>query len=328
MTAAALREQKLWDDQPTGEMLAESRIDRPAHTLRHVKLLGKNSRNGRTYSEQALTDATRLYQNAQVYLDHPTKRELQERGGVRSVQDLAGRIVNPKRIGDAVYGDIEVLDREPTKSLVFALAEQMPRVAGMSHRATAKIRPGTGTSGDVVESLTHVHAVELVTDPATTAGLFESITSQEDDVDLKTLTPAQLKAARPDLVEQLIGESTEDKAATKLREENERLKASLATRERADLITAKLAEAKLPAELVTEAFKKQLAEAKDAAAVELLITDRKELAKGWKPAPKPRSVERQTQESTDRSKSKGEPIEEAKMPEYAKALGLRMTITH
>ena len=163
----------IWEHFEQGAALAEAQVDRGSNLIRNVSLCGTRSKNNRTYTPKALQDAVRLYQGAAFYLDHPTKRELSEREGVRSVLDLAGEIVNPRLSGDRVRGDLHLLDREPVKSLVFALAEQMPHMAGMSHRARGVVRPSP--SGDVVESLEAVSAVELVTDPATTAGLFESV---------------------------------------------------------------------------------------------------------------------------------------------------------
>lgn len=317
-----------------GQALKEARVDRGQRLIKDVTLCGKVSKNGRTYSEQALNDAVRLYQNAPFYIDHPTDAQLRERKGVRSVYDLAGEIVNPRRAGDFVRGDLHVLDREPTIGMAFALAEQMPHMAGMSHRARGRLRPGAAGQGDVVEALEEVFAVELVTDPATTAGLFESI-HNEDAMDFSKLTVAELQKQRPDLIKALTeaaenaDELAAEKAKTKkLEEENAALKAGEAKRARAELVTTKLAEAKLPAQLVTDAFKTQLAEAKDEAAVDALLAERKTIAKGFKPSSgAPRSTERDLDETKGKGGKGSEqtsPLDESKVGEYARKLGLQL----
>jgi len=318
---APVREEKLWEEFGQGDLLESAQVDRAGNMLRNVKLLGKHSKNGREYSEQALNDAARLYHNAPFYLDHPTKKELQEREGVRSVNDLAGRVVTARRVGDAVFGDIQVLEREPVKSLVFALAEQMPKMAGNSHRVQAKVR--AGERGDVVESVSRVFGVELVTDPATTAGLFESV--QEDEaMDLSKLTLEEIKKHRPELVQTILAEAkgTDELATTKA--ENATLKAAAVARDRAALVLTKLAEAKLPEKLVTDAFKAQLAESKDAGAIDALIADRKALAKDLKPANPSKSTERKVKESGE-GETTSLAIEEAKLGDHARSLGVRLS---
>lgn len=156
-----------------GLVLEQARADRAARRISDVALLGRVSKNNRVCSKQALRDAVELYPGAQVYLDHPTESEMRDRDGVRSVRDLAGRVANPRLAGDMVRGDLEVLESD-TGSLVLSLAEQMPEVVGMSHRASGTVRVNDeGTQ--IVEGLDRVFGVELVTEPASTGGLTEAL---------------------------------------------------------------------------------------------------------------------------------------------------------
>ena len=284
-----------------GEALAEATVDRKSNVIQNVTLLGKHSRNGRTYSDKALEDAVRLYENAPFFLDHPTDREMRDRKGTRSVLDLAGRIRNPRRVGDMIRGTIEVLDVQPAKNLIFALAEQMPGAAGNSHRVLGRVTREGDT--EVVEGLDKVFAVELVTDPATTSGLFESIQTkppeslQEGTMDYKDITLATLRENRADLVKSIKKEIAESEEQKKLVAENKELKDKVqlaekadAERARATLVATKLKKAELPDSVITDVFKEQLAEAKDEAAIDALIEDRKGLAKNQK-TKGPRSVE-------------------------------------
>lgn len=329
-TSPAPRDERLWEDF---EGLGEARVDRAEHVIHNVTLCGKVSKNGRTYSDQALNDAVRLYEHAPFYFDHPTEAQLRERKGARSVLDLAGEILNPRRVGDMVKGDLHILEREPTSSLAFALAEQMPHRAGMSHRGRGTVRPGLGGQADVVESLAAVFAVELVTDPATTVGLFESVNQGDDDMDFAKLTAADIKKHRPELIEELLKATPTAAEAAALARENRALTEQLADRDakdakqtRAALITQKLAEAKLPAVLVTEQFKQQLTEAASPAAVSALIAERKAIAGKVKfGGSAPRSVERDLDERRPVADADGtRPIDEEKVDEYARTLGLRL----
>lgn len=308
---------ELVEEWAPGEALKEAKVERETSRVLNVKLLGAVSRNGRVYSDRALEDAKRLYEGVQFFLDHPTDDELRRTKGVRSVRDLAGRVRNVRRAGQEVRGDLHLIPGGPHTDLVLNIAESMPELAGNSHRATGRVRTENGKQ--VVEGLAAVAAVEFVTAPATSKGLFESHQdppdpSKEDDV--KDLTLAQLKEQRPDLVKAITDAVAESQELTQLKEqvkglkkENDDLKAQGAERDRKALIETKLAEAKLPERLVTDVFRELLGEAKDEKAIDALIEDRKALVEAAKPSG-PRSTER----DPDKGKKKdGEytPIKEA-----------------
>jgi hypothetical protein len=170
--------------------------------------------------------------------------------------------------------------------------------------------------------------VELVAETATVQNLYES-SDPEDDMKLSELTLDHLRAERADLIEALVAEAktgetvTDLKAeATRLRHENDRLTAEIATRDRATLIARKLEEANLPATVCTDVFRQQLVEAKDEAAVDRLLEDRKALVAGIQGAPKSR--ERTFRTTPDGPKQ----IEESQYEAVAKRLGLPLqTIT-
>ncbi len=62
------------------------RVDRPAGVIRGVKMLGLESRNGRTYLPEALAQAARLYEDAKVNVNHPKGNP----AGPRDYQDRIG----------------------------------------------------------------------------------------------------------------------------------------------------------------------------------------------------------------------------------------------
>ena len=376
---------------PQGHPFKEAHVT--GDVIHNVALLGATSLNDRTYTTKAMQDAAELYSGAPVYVNHPTDSEMRERGGVRSVLDLAGRVLNARLVGTQVRGDIQVLEREPTQSLFLGIAQQMPEVAGMSHRARGTVEVDEH-GHETVTSLDRVFAVELVAEPATVAGLFESITDEatkrrHEPLDLRSLgeghisfgditkrvrtaltelekpgeawlhiealfddrvvyqidsgplfqrswvmdaegnvtlgdgrievqklttfepvtsepqeneqmkiedlTLDQLKDQRPDLLKS-ITEGTEAQRLAKdnkrLAEENDSLKAADAERDRQAMVDAKLAEAKLPKTVVTEHFTEQLKAAKDEAAVDALIEDRKKLVESVSTGNPPRQPER------------------------------------
>lgn len=148
---------------------ARSRIDRDAGVIRGVKILGKISKNGRAYSDNAMIAAIPLYEGAQVNLDHPEKgEEWKTRGLMESVGWLTG--VHHK--DDGLYGDFNYVKSHPAAEMILERTERNPRGFGMSH--VAKGRYGK-TRDRVIEVIESVQSVDLVGCPATTAGLFESV---------------------------------------------------------------------------------------------------------------------------------------------------------
>lgn len=330
-TATATQRKQLFEALFLLEKLQPQQIDREAGIIKDVKLLGRVSRNGRRYADRALNDAARLYEGARVYLDHPTTSELRERQGVRSTRDLAGQVRNPRRVGDDIRGDIHLLAVEPARSLMLSVAETMPGVAGMSHRVIGKVR-STATEL-IVESLDEVKGLEFVTEPATAAGLFESITDGAPA--MKDITIEQLKTERSDLVEAIRKQAIEEaqagdalKAAqaetAALKKQLDEATAQAAVRARKELVEQKLTAAKLPKAAVTDLFRTQLEEAKDAAAIDQLIADRKALVEGTKPAA--RSTERTFDETVKGGKTGDTtPIDEAAIGDIAARLGVQLT---
>lgn len=145
------------------------RVDRENGVIRGVKILGKHSKNGRTYSDQALNDAVRLYEGVKVNVDHPSKdRPNAERGFMEGF----GSLRNIRRKGDGVYGDLHFLKSHPSAEMICEAAERFPDQFGLSHNAEGQ----THYEGSqlIVESIESVQSVDIVGRPATNNGLFES----------------------------------------------------------------------------------------------------------------------------------------------------------
>jgi len=155
--------------------------------IRGVAVLAPHSRNGRRYSRRALEDVAERAEGARVFLDHD---EGSRRGGEpRTVRDLVGVIRSARVVRGAVRADLRLLDSEH-RPFLLDLAEDAPALVGLSIAARGKVRRGDDGE-DVVERVTDLASVDVVTAPATTTSLFE----QEGELsaeDLRKLAAREL----------------------------------------------------------------------------------------------------------------------------------------
>jgi hypothetical protein len=217
---------------------ASMRIDAQAGVIRGVKLLGLESRNGRTYLPETLAQAARLYEDAKVNVNHPKGNP----AGPRDYQDRIGTIRGvAMRTGEGLFGDFHFNPKHALAEQLAWDAEHAPENVGFSHNVEAR----TSRRGDrvVVEAILRVQSVDLVADPATTRGLFESAEtvggSEDGEGDspivaetktgtvptetAKALTLDDLKRDYPELVESISREQAAELG--RLRQEVERLAA-------------------------------------------------------------------------------------------------------
>lgn len=140
--------------------------------IRGAKLIGLVSRNKRRYEAKGLEKAISLYEGRKVFVNHPTP----ESGGERSFGDWVGVIENVQyRKGSGLFGDV-VLRQESAhyKPIVeVATSPKFRKSCGFSHVAEGESH--FDGDSEIIEGITAVHSVDLVADPATTAGIFESI---------------------------------------------------------------------------------------------------------------------------------------------------------
>lgn len=156
--------------------LSEARVDAESGMIEDVAVIGTVSQNGRRYQRSALQAATDKYSDTKVFLDHEEGDPMD-----RSVRDLVGRLKRPRFANGKIKADLQILSREPERSLVTSLAEEMPDAVGLSHSARGKVRQTD--EGQVVTEITRVTSVDLVAEPATTSSLFESV-QQDRRLDL------------------------------------------------------------------------------------------------------------------------------------------------
>ena len=266
-------------------------VDREQGLIRGVKILGLASANGREYDRAAVDEAKGLYEGIAVNVDHA------EGSGPRSYRDRIGRLSLVEARPDGLYGTLKVNKAHALADQLFEDAEHSPENVGLSHDATGRTKRRNGKT--VVEAITCVRSVDLVAEPATTAGLFEHVNPQEgdavQDTTLKEATAAQLKEQRPDLLDSLRAELAEADDAKAVKAENAELKAKLAEAEKRDndaqhreAVKAELAEAKL--DDVPETFLGVLLAEGDVEKRKALIDDRRKLIEAAGKAGKPKSA--------------------------------------
>jgi len=223
------------------------RVDRRHGVIHGVKILGLQSRNGRSYLPEALRAAVPLYEEAKVNVNHPKGDPL----APRDYQDRLGVIRHVVVKPDGLFADLHFNPKHALAEQLLWDAEHAPENVGFSHNVQAR----TTRHGDrvVVEAITKVQSVDLVADPATTRGLFEAqIGDQTGETGVAeaqpsswaALTVERLKQHRPDLVDALLREQADEIA--RLEAELDRLQTLEAVRHKQATIKKLLAEFHLP----------------------------------------------------------------------------------
>ena len=148
----------------------QRKIDKENGVVSGVKILGVKSRNNRIYPLETLRDAAPLYENAKVNVNHPDGSPNES----RKYQDRVGSIKNVTLQENGLYGDFHFNPKHPLAEQMLWDAEKAPENFGFSHNVEAVVRLENGAQ--VVDKIVRVRSVDLVADPATTSGLFESQT--------------------------------------------------------------------------------------------------------------------------------------------------------
>lgn len=188
------------------------RVDLAGNCLRGVKVLGRRSRNNREYLESAIAGAQKLYESAKVYTDHPASSS-----HTRSVRELIGWLEGVRLQGGELYADLHLVHPKADTFVpkLLDLAARKPSLVGLSHNATG--REQTGSGGTIIEAIDHVHSVDLVSDPATVNGIFESTTMTQKNQP-KTAHPTAKAASKKTLREVLLASVVKPKVRAWLKE--------------------------------------------------------------------------------------------------------------
>jgi len=183
--------------------LGGGKVDRANATISDVKILGRQSANGREYSDQAMQDAVKCYENIGTNIDHDRS------GKERSMMSCNGWLSECVQKPDGVYAKVNLLKSHPLTETIMEIAEKNPNRIGMSHDAMGKEKMVSGRR--IVESIQSVKSVDFVQNPATNKGLFES-----EDLPVS-------KKKFSEFVEAIEGDSAEKKALTSLIESDAKI---------------------------------------------------------------------------------------------------------
>lgn len=225
----------------TDEAIAQGRL--PVRII----VPGFNSSESRHYSESAVADAAKIFEGSKMYADHQTEAQ-EEAMPERSIRDWVATIAETRVSEEGNAVGVAVIHAGWLKEMIASLHE----AGNLGKLGTSINCIGTG-SKQVIEGKTTIAieglikgtfgSVDFVTEPGAggQAGLTES--AREGFLDVDLMDVAQLREARPDLVEAIEADSTtksqqEVKEAMAKADESEGLQEQLdtVTKERDDLI--------------------------------------------------------------------------------------------
>jgi hypothetical protein len=150
---------------------AIDRVDPQSGILYGVKVLGESSRNKRRYAKDAMREAVSKYDGVKSYVDHPDRERLSED---RKFSAWSGVFKNPRYVeGKGIYADLHLRQKGDYFEGIIEAAQKFPTAVGFSHVAEGESHLDGET--EIVESIREVFSVDLVTDPATTKGMYESV---------------------------------------------------------------------------------------------------------------------------------------------------------
>lgn len=153
----------------TESAYGHGKVDKKSGVIHDVKILGLQSRNGRSYLPEATRAAVKLYEGAKVFLNHPSR----DGSGERDVRDRWGILENVRVDGNGeLWGDLKYLKSHRETPQILEAIDLFPSSFGLSHNAEGEEQRQDGKK--VVTTISEVYSVDLVADPATNKGLFES----------------------------------------------------------------------------------------------------------------------------------------------------------
>ena len=161
------------------------RVDTEAGIIYGVKVLGPRSRNGRVYEDSAIRKALPLYEGVTVNINHVRPDPKTGAHVERPMQDRWGVLRNVRYQEGSIYADLHYIKSHPMTGQLVEAAQRFPEIFGLSHDAGGDEQLIDGERR-VVE-MYEVKSVDVVADPATNEGLFESY---------RPVDPARARAAR------------------------------------------------------------------------------------------------------------------------------------
>ena len=295
------RDAQIRESSLIGE-LSEASLDADNGVLRGMAILRKTSKNheyykeatGRDYTDRALQEAARMATGIKCYRNHQGKTQAEDMRGCRRMEDLIGVFENGRVENNVAKADLRYLQAAPVKEFVEALIKLNAPGVGNSILANGEIIFDKANKREIINSLREMKSIDLVSETGSTINLFESA-QEVDEMDMTTITLADLVGSRPDIVQQ-ITESVknetgkEDQIKTlvqenaSLKKENGELKKKVDDFQVKEQLTEKkaaiekeLAESKLDSKYVTPVLIESLGAAATPEDRKKIIEDRKTL---------------------------------------------------
>lgn len=219
--------------------------------LENMAVIGLKSKNGREYPTDTRKRALPLFEGAKAYANHPKKGEEDNARGVAEAIGIHRNVYyDPKT--DLVRSNLHLSPTDFVKGYIVPHAKTNPSIIGNSINGGGKLTE----SGKVLE-ITKIHSIDLVTDPATTNGLFESVDKTKPEGENTMALTLKEVLENKDLAEEVRKHFREEfdveNSVEDLQSENERLREELAERKVKDqaeenrkAVTKLIAESKLP----------------------------------------------------------------------------------
>jgi hypothetical protein len=185
---------------------------RSGNVVAGCKILGLESKKGRRYRREAVAAAVSLYEGVPVYIDHPTPAEA---GNPRPFMSKFGVFRNVElRPDGCLYGDLHYNPNHPAARVFEGWVDHDPTQVGFSQNAWCRFAESTGDGQEVIE-ISRVDSIDLVANPATTNGLFESADSVDSflpevapEASPAEAAPAGLDAALSALISAIVADTT------------------------------------------------------------------------------------------------------------------------
>lgn len=157
-----------------------------------VKVLGLQSKNGRSYRRKAVEGALKLYEGAMVNLNH--------KQGNRDVVEAFGQLSGLYMKDDGAYARrFDFLKKHSFSPTFIEMCQRMPAQVGLSHVAEGEVSRENGE--EFVESIDKVISVDLVRNPASVKGLFEAYDMEPMEAYSSSGMRGHLRAAIMSLLE-------------------------------------------------------------------------------------------------------------------------------
>lgn len=142
-----------------------AKVNRDGGYIDDVLICGLKSANNRDYPDPVHARDHGLYENRPVNCDH---------GRDSTVDRRLGWFTNVRHVpGSGSRGRFNLLKSHPMYERAMEAAERNPALFGFSHVAMCETRRDI-SGREIVEAIKSVESIDLVADPATTNGFFES----------------------------------------------------------------------------------------------------------------------------------------------------------